>query len=396
VKQIFLYTVLKYVEFGATALLTLLLATRVTAEEYGAAAIFFVVVTYLQFASFGANQVLVKWYANRKDDKDGLVSINLMFWTTIIVCVLILVISLFYGSLMFFYASSVAILKLVYDAFINVFRVAEMLQRINMLSFLFSLIFLLTSYFFAFSVQTYFFSWIVSLVIAIAWGLFLLPSKVLRLRIFIENVILIRKFLSDGLILLLINFVTLSLTTVDRTILNLFHVPKAYVGSVQLVDTITNGVTLSVTSIMFVLLPRIYSMIRNAEIKLNLLYVRSIIGIALFLGLLLGSYFLILPLISPYIYKYPNFTLHFNLQLAAKAILLLTIIPYAYMVVNSREIQYLRIYASWVCLTLLAYLTICYLEQDKTLVTYYLNMTLLVSSIFVNLHLFWTMKKIYK
>ena len=194
----------------------------------------------------------------------------------------------------------------------------------------------------------------------------------------------------------MINFVTLSLTTVDRSILNLVLVPKAYVGSVQLVDTITNGVTLSVTSVMFVLLPRFYSMIHNAEIQLNKLYLRSVGAVVLFLVLVLVGYFLVLPWVSPFIAKYPNFSWHFSLQLVAKAILLLTTIPYAYMVVNSRELLYLRIYATWVCLTLLAYLVLSYMVPDKTSISLYLNSTLLVASVLLNLHLYWVMKKVYR
>ena len=395
-KQLALYTALKYVEFGATALLTILLAARVSAEEYGAAAIFFVAVTYLQFASFGANQVLVKWYATRKDEEGGLVSINLMFWSTLLVCLLIFVLSVCTGSLMFFYAAAVASLKLVYEAFVNIFRVTEKLQRINMLSFLFSLLFLLVTFLFAFSVQSYFLGWLGALTVSIVWGLFLLPSRVLRLRLFLDNVGQLPRFLGDGVMMLLINFVTLSLTTVDRSILNLVLVPKAYVGSVQLVDTITNGVTLSVTSVMFVLLPRFYSMIRNAEIQLNKLYLRAVGAVVLFLALVLVGYFLVLPWVSPFIAKYPNFSWHFSLQLVAKAILLLTTIPYAYMVVNSRELLYFRIYTTWVCLTLLAYLVLSYMVPDKTSISLYLNSTLLVASVLLNLHLYWVMKKVYR
>jgi hypothetical protein len=395
-KQLGLYTALKYIEFGVTALLTILLSARVSAEEYGAAAIFFLSVTYLQFASFGANQVLVKWYSTRKDEEGGLVSINLMFWTTLLACLLILLVSVCMGSLMFFYAAAVASLKLLYEAFVNIFRVTEKLQRINMLSFLFSVLFLSSTFLFAFSVQSYFLSWLGALVVSIAWALFLLPSKVLKLQLFLDNVGQVSRFLGDGVMMLMINFVTLSLTTFDRGILNLVQVPKAYVGSVQLVDTITNGVILSVTSVMFVLLPRIYSMMRKAEIQINKLYLRSVGAVVLFLALMLGGYFVVLPWVSPFISKYPNFSWYFSLQLVAKSILLLTTIPYSYMVVNSRELMYFRIYATWLCLTLLAYLVVGYMVPDKTAVSFFLNSTLLVVSILLNLHLYFVMKKNYR
>ena len=395
-RQLGLYTAFKYVEFGVSALLTILLAARVSAEEYGAAAIFFVAVTYLQFSSFGVNQVLVKWYATRKDEEGGLVSINLMFWTTLLVSLLILVVSVFTGSLMFFYTAAVASLKLLYEAFVNIFRVTEKLQRINMLSFLFSLLFLSATYLFAFSVQSYFLGWLGALAVSIACGLFLLPSKVLRLRLFLDNVRLVPLFLGDGVMMLMISFVTLSLTTFDRGILNLVQVSKAYVGSVQLVDTITNGVTLSVTSVMFVLLPRFYIIMRNAEVQLNKLYLRSMGAVVLFLVLLLGGFFVVLPWLSPFVSKYPNFSWHFSLQLVAKAILLLTTIPYAFMVVNSRELLYFCIYAIWACLTLLAYLVLAYMVPDKTSIPFYLNSTLLVASVLLNLHLYWVMKKVYR
>ena len=395
-KQIALYTFLKYIEFGATAILTILLATRVSAEEYGAAAFFFVSVTYLQFASFGANQVLLKWYANRKNDEDGLIPINLMFWATLLASIFILIIAIFSGSLMFLYAASVSALKLVYEAFVNIFRVTENLLRINLLSFLFSFLFLSSTFFFAFSVKLYFLCWLSSLMVSIILGSFLLPTDTVRLQLFLSNIRILPRFLNDGIIMLIINFIGIALTTVDRSILNLAQIPKAYLGSVQLVDTITNGVTLSITSVLFVLLPRFYALIRNADIKLNDLYLRSIGAIFLFLLTMMSIYYFLLPWISPYIYKYPNFSLHFTLQLIAKAILLITIIPYAYMVVNSKEFIYFRVFAIWVFLLVLVYLAISYFLPERKLLSLYFNSAMLIVSLFLNINFYLVMKKIYR
>jgi hypothetical protein len=395
-KQLALYTILKYIEFGATALLTVLLASRVSAEEYGGAAIYFVTVTYLQFASLGANQVLVKWYANRKSDDDGAVSINLMFWSTLLVSLFIILMSAFSGSIIFLCAASVAALKLLYEAYVNIFRVIEKLQRINFLSFLFSFLFLAVTFFYAYSVQSYFIGWIVSLAVSTLFGFFLLPSKLLRASIFFKNIHLVPRFISDGIWMLLINFVTIALTTVDRSLLNIFQIPKDYIGSIQLVDTITNGITLSVTSVLFVLLPKFYSMIRSAQIDFNKLYFRALAAITFFFFSIILLYYLIHPWIDSYISKYPNFSWHFCLQLGAKSILILSTIPYAYLVVNSKEALYFRIFAIWVALLILFYFLGVLLVENKTQMTLYFNFILLIGSMLLNLNFYYRMKKMYK
>ena len=71
--QVLVYSTLKYLEYGVTALLTLLLASRIPANEYGSSAFYFVLISYLQFASLGTNQVLTKWYSiyldqNKRDE----------------------------------------------------------------------------------------------------------------------------------------------------------------------------------------------------------------------------------------------------------------------------------------------------------------------------------------
>lgn len=392
-KQIVLYTILKYIEFGATALLTILLATRVSAEEYGGAAIYFVAVTYLQFASFGANQVLVKWYANRQSDEDGAVSINLMFWSTLLVSLVIILMSAFSGSIIFLYVASVAALKLLYEAYVNIFRVLEKLQRINFLSFLFSFLFLSVTYFYAYSVQSYFIGWILSLSVSILFGFFLLPSKLLRASFFLKNIHLVPRFMSDGAWMLFINFVTIALTTVDRSLLNIFQVPKDHIGSIQLVDTITNGITLSVTSVLFVLLPNFYSMIRRTQIDFNKLYFWALAAIAFFFFSIILFYYIIYPWIDSYIFKYPNFSWHFCFQLGAKSILILSTIPYAYLVVNSKEALYFRIIATWLVLLISFYLILVLLLANNTQISLYFNVILLLVSMLLNLNFYFQIKK---
>lgn len=395
-RHIGLYTFLKYIEFGATALLTILLAARVSPEEYGSAAFFFISVTYIQFASLGANQVLLKWYTNRKNNEDGLIPINLMFWSTLLISIIIIFISTFSGYLLFLYAASVGALKLLYEAFVNIFRVTENLKRINLLSFSFSFLFLFLTFFFAFSVKLYFLCWLSSLTVSIILGFFLLPAKTVRIRLFFSNIRRLPSFLNDGIILLLINFLGIALTTVDRSILNLAQVPKAHLGSVQLVDTITNGITLSVSSLLFVLLPRFYTLVRNADIKLNDLYRRSMAAIFLFIITMLCIYFFLNPWIKPFTFKYANFSLHFALQLITKAILLITTIPYAYMVVSSKEVIYFRIFALWVFLLILVYFLISYYLTDRNMLSLYFNSTMLLISLFLNINFYYVMRKIYR
>jgi O-antigen/teichoic acid export membrane protein len=394
-KNLALYTILKYVEFGVTALLTILLASRVSAQDYGSAAIFFVTVSYLQFASFGSNQVLIKWYAKKKTDDEGYVVINLMFWITFFACCLIILFCIYSNSILLLFAFIVSILKLIYESLINIFRVKELLHKINILSVIFSLIFFFSVFFLGFSIQSYFLCWIFSFFISIMIGFFLLPRNTIDFKVFWGNRFLVFNFLGDGFFMLIINFITLSLTTMDRSILNYYLVSESLIGSVQLVDIITNGITLSVTSIIFVLLPKIYILIKDSVIPLNKLYKIGISSIFLFLSIFLGSFFLVSEFITSYVSKYPEFKTHFCLQMLSKSLLLLTTIPYAFMIINSKEFLYFKIYFCWVLFTFFGYIFFIQFRNIYFPITVTFNLVLIVGCVFLNFHYYLIMKKIY-
>jgi hypothetical protein len=394
--QVLVYSTLKYLEYGVTALLTLLLASRIPANEYGSSAFYFVLISYLQFASLGTNQVLTKWYSIYLDQNKRDETINICFWTTIIVGFLVLFSLSVTFNIMFIYTGLIATGKLLFESIINILRVQQRLKLINFLTGSYTLLFFFLVYFKGDSIKTYFQIWALVYILILIPSYLLLGIKKVSLKLYLKSFNQIILFYKDGLLMLLINFVTLFFTTIDRYFLKIYEVEKSLIGSVQLADTVSTGATLLISSALFILLPKFYELVKKQVHTISYWYKRSLFLACCFSIIVISGIQIFWPIATDYIGMYPYFKIHFILQFIAKVLLGILTIPFAYSVVNSNESYYFKIFLLWSIILLGFYAIISHFFFSILFITIYLNIGLVIFSLCMNIHFFYVYINRYK
>lgn len=302
-----LFVLLKYLDFGVIALIYLSLAKIVGPEEYGKAAKGFLTITYSGLVVAGLAPLMVKKYAQSKNDmeRDFFLFFQTIF-TLSAALLLLLSINFFFT---FSYRSVVALicaLKIIQEGIITLHRVKERIYLINIISLSFSIIFCVFFGIFPTTIYSFFSYWLYALLISTTVSFFTAKNDFTHLVNNISTFIhtTTKSFIplfNELLHLGLLSILNLMMLVSDRFILDKY-VDKQALGNFQLADNLANFINIGLGAISYLTTYKLLQLLYDKKIAPQLLIKKSYViclALIIVIQLLLPVSFPIIQLIFP-------------------------------------------------------------------------------------------------
>lgn len=350
-KKILFFSLFKYIEYAINAFLFFSIAQKVTPFDYGNASSSFLLISYSGFIVLGVNQVLVKRFSVQDDNEERKHLIIYTFiYNAIFSMVLFCSIMLLFNKDYSFYIALLCSSKLITECVVSVFRVTHQIKIINFLyihqATLFFFFYLMFVHqmddFFQFWAISSFFGALVSTVMFLRQNFF---KDFLFKRFFLFWKQKNRIFLNEGVLFTAISLIAVIYVSVDRFwYINVYKFEDTVLGTVQLADSISNLITLGISSILFIVTPNILKTLSAMDLNERILYIKkSYIWLSFLLLIIIIISVPLSVIVSRFYAQYSNITYPFLMAIIIKFLNLALFVPSMFYIVINKERSFIKI-----------------------------------------------------
>ncbi|SHL93219.1 hypothetical protein [Mucilaginibacter sp. OK098] len=256
-----IFSALRYLEYGIIALSYIIIAKKVGPAEYSKTIPGFIFITYSQYLMMGLNQALMKAYVVESEleikqtyVKNTLYYICFISLVAFLTGIMILPKQLFIVSLI----SSMIYFQSIFQTLL---RLENKILGINISNLVFSIIYFVLVFFYAYDIKHFFLYWLLSLTISnVINGIQAYPIlQKLQLRFYKKDILnivnTIKPQIKLGIKMTLIGLISTYFLTYDRFLLNFFSDNKSLKGNYQLADNIASTIYLFFVTVVFYYFP---------------------------------------------------------------------------------------------------------------------------------------------
>ncbi|KHD23485.1 hypothetical protein NM09_18630 [Vibrio caribbeanicus] len=269
--QALIFTLLKYVEIGITAISMLIVARVIGPEQMGVLMPIFLFITYSNYLNLGSSQLVLKYLSIESKETNAVIDVAVKILFFSITAVLVIA-WLLLDNQFSLRVGIVSCCILTRSVMIANLRAKNKYRKININNIAVSLIMLTGSLFFVLNVTD--FVWLLLIVNVSSLLLYIFSDLSFTRRAIYSmrsniRIDAFRFYLIVAIKLSVIGLFTTLLLTLDKLVLQMFDFTKTQYGIYQLSDNIANLIYVGLSALLFFMYPILLVKIKNSKVYLK-------------------------------------------------------------------------------------------------------------------------------